>query len=374
MNPWRRLLAVTVAAAVLGAPLSGVWARDRDDQGDSGARALTVPFRTVSPRQGAGAGACPAPPTPPNNLTITTPYQKGDATFSHIDPQAERAVNDLMKPIRDFDVAVDVQANRYTFSNGANEAAGACALAMLDAWAKAGAVAHLGGHDAYLFRANMITALSLDFMQVRGLDTGDPGQRRRIAEWLHSLGADTMNHWAGLPNDAMVNLNNHRAWAGLAAASAGLASGDGRLFDWGVQSGQVVLCEADSHGALPREILRAGRARLYSLYTAEPLVMIAELAEPNGVDLYSQCGGALHRIVAFALKSVDDPSDMEQLAGARQEAFYKPDGSFNKAQIAWADVYEHRFPGRAPLPANFAAGRPYFAPDLGGSVGLLFSR
>ncbi len=363
----RVLLATTLSLALWGPPVG--------DAALAQGRGLAPPFRTAPPRSGPGdQGGCPATPPPTLSLAITTPYQKGDPTFSHLDPQAERAVEDQMKPSRQFVVAVDVQANRYTLSNGANEAAGACALAMMDSWAKAGALTQLTGHDAYLFRANLLTALSLDFMQVRGLDTGDQGQRRRIADWLHGLGMDSLSHWSSLPANSMVNLNNHRAWAGFAVAAAGVATGDRQMFDWGMNSGKVVACEADDRGGLPREIGRAGRARLYSLYAAEPLVMTAELGAANGVDLYSQCDNAIHRIVAFALRSIDDPSQIESRTGVKQEDFYKPDGSFNKQQIAWAEVYEHRFPGRAPLPAGFASGRPYFSADLGGGIGALVSR
>lgn len=366
----RAAMAMAVGALFCSALAASVLA-----QGAGDGRGLSAPFRTVSPRNGSREqGGCPAPPSPTIALSIATPYQKGDPTFSHLDPQAERAVDDQMKPARQFAVAVDVQANHYTLSNGANEAAGACALAMMDSWAKAGALTQLTGHDSYLFRTNQLTALSLDFMQVRGLDTGDPDQRHRIAAWLHGLGMDSLSHWNSLPSNSMVNLNNHRAWAGFAVAAAGVATGDRQMFDWGMNSAKVVACEADDQGALPREIGRASRARLYSLYTAEPLVMTAELGKANGVDLYSQCGGAIHKIVAYSLRSVDDPSAIEGKSGARQEPFYRGDGGFNQQQVAWAEVYDHRFPGRAPLPAKFASGRPYFSADLGGSIGALVSR
>ncbi len=361
MTTFRGALLATAFIGVLG--LSPAQAQDR----------MYAPFRTAAPQYGAGAGDCPAVPSPPASLHIDTPYQKGDPTFSHVDPQAERAVTDLVKPIRDFDVAVDVQAGRYTMSDGANERAGACALAMMDSWARQNAVSQLTSHDAYLFRANMISALAFDFMQVRGLNTGDPDQRRRVATWLHGLAEDSLEHWRALPPDSMVNHNNHRAWAALATAAAGVATNDRSLFEWGVNSAKVVACEADGDGALPREIGRAARARLYSLYAAEPLVMTAELAAANGKDLYGACGGAIRKIADFALRSVDDPSQIEARTGVKLEPFYKPDGSFNKAQIAWAEVYHHRFPD-APLPSGFAAGKPYFAPDLGGGIGALVNR
>ncbi|QUD87915.1 alginate lyase family protein [Phenylobacterium montanum] len=353
------LLAALLAGAATSAMAQGVR--------------LSPPFRTVPPQAGAPAGNCPAVPPAPISLHVDSPYKKGDPTFSHLDLQAEAAVDALVKPIRDFYVAVDVQAGRYTMSNGANEAAGACALAMMDSWASQNAVSQLTNHDAHLFRANMISALAIDFMQVRGLNTGDPDQRRRIANWLHSLAEDSLEHWRSLPPDSMVNHNNHRAWAALATAATGVATNDPSLLRWGVESAKVVACEADGDGALPREIGRAARARLYSLYAAEPLVITAELAAANGQDLYGACNGAVRRIADFALRAVDDPSQVEAKSGVRQESFYKPDGSFNKAQIAWAEVYHHRFPD-APLPANFAAGKPYFAPDLGGGIGALVNR
>lgn len=362
-----KLRGAAVAAVMAGVCATGTTTAQESEHW------LHAPFRTPEARTAPPASGCPAVADPPISLHIDTPYQKGDPTFSHIDPQAEAAVNALMKPIRDFDVKVDVQANRYVFSDGANVGAGACALAMMDDWAKRKAVTQLTGHDAYLFRANMITALSIDYMQVRGLDTGDPSQRARIRAWLHNMAEDSLEHWRTLPPDSMVNHNNHRAWAALAAATAGAASNDRALLDWGVTSAKIVACEADSDGALPREIGRAARARLYSLYAAEPLVMTAEFAQANGVDLYHACNNAIIRIANFALQSIDDPSAVEAKAGVRQEAFFRPDGGFNQAQIGWGPVYAHRF-SQVRLSPRLSTGQPMFAPDLGGSVGVLFSR
>jgi poly(beta-D-mannuronate) lyase len=335
---------------------------------------LVAPFHTVAPQtqRVAGSGCLPTP-LAPQSLAIGAIYQKGDPTFSHLDLPAQQAVAKLMRPIWDFDAAVDTEANRYTKSRGADVAAGACALRMLDSWATSNAVMQLTGHDSYLYRANLISALSFDFMQVRGLNTGDPGQNPRIAAWLRRLGEDTMDHWSHLPPQSMVNLNNHRAWAGLAAAAAGVASQDRRLFAWGLDSYRVVACEGDADGALPRELSRASRARHYMLYTAEPLVMTAELGEANGMGAYALCAGAVHRIASFALRSVDDPSEIERKAGAAQEPFFRPDGSFSKPDLAWVEAYRRRFPDRVRLPTAFISSRPYFAPDLGGDLTALFS-
>jgi poly(beta-D-mannuronate) lyase len=46
--------------------------------------------------------------------------------------------------------------------------------------------------------------------------------------------------------------------------------------------------EIQASGVLMREMARAGMALHYHLYALAPLIMIAELGEANGMDLYAR--------------------------------------------------------------------------------------
>ena len=77
-----------------------------------------------------------------------------------------------------------------------------------------------------------------------------------------------------------------------------------------------------------------------------PLVLTAELAARNGVDLYGAEDGALHRLVRRILGGLDDPAYFEKLAGEKQ----KWGGKLGGGKLAWMEPYFVRFPTPAVRP------------------------
>ena len=101
--------------------------------------------------------------------------------------------------------------------------------------------------------------------------------------------------------------------------------------------------------------------QLTTLFAAQPLVMMAELAAANGVDLYGTDGRALSRLVARALSGIDDPSSFAGRAGAAQE----PVGA-TAANVAWALPYAQRFHDRS-ITTLLASAGPLTYVYLGGA-------
>jgi poly(beta-D-mannuronate) lyase len=93
-------------------------------------------------------------------------------------------------------------------------------------------------------------------------------------------------------------------------------------------------------GTLPLEMNRAARALHYHLYALAPLVMIAEFGEANGLDLYSERGFAIKRLVARCIAGLQDHSYFAQHTGQQQDM---PD-TITGFEIGWAVPYARRFP------------------------------
>jgi poly(beta-D-mannuronate) lyase len=89
-----------------------------------------------------------------------------------------------------------------------------------------------------------------------------------------------------------------------------------------------------------REMARAGMALHYHLYALAPLIMIAELGEANGMDLYAENKGAIHRLVTISEAGLKDPGIFKKATGVEQNM---PD-SISGAEIGWAVPYVKRFP------------------------------
>jgi Alginate lyase len=134
--------------------------------------------------------------------------------------------------------------------------------------------------------------------------------------------------------------NNHMYWAGLAVASAGIADNDADAFLWGLAAYEMGIHAIQADGSLDAEMGRGQKALHYQLYALGPLVMLAELGEANGLDLYAEREGAIHRLVRFNVAAMKDPSRLEKGAEATQEA--KP--PYGGLEIGWAVPYTQRFP------------------------------
>ena len=293
--------------------------------------------------------------------------RKWDAGFA-------AALNRELAPLQAFTGGVVLYADRYARTNGADVASGTCALAWLDTWAQAGALRQVGNSNSFFQRATFIAPLAVAFSLVQGVDTGDRGQRIRIADWLDRLGRDTLAHYAGLPDSDTLKQNNHHDWAIYAAAAAAAAANDPGLLHQAVDDFRAMVCAITPEGTLPQELRRAGKALSYHLYAAEPLVATAEIGARNGLPLYEACGGALHRLVAFSTASLDDRARIEALAGAPQNFGEGGDAQPAKALLAWIEIYEARFPGSALRAKRLARGRPWVNTALGGDVTALLHR
>jgi len=104
--------------------------------------------------------------------------------------------------------------------------------------------------------------------------------------------------------------NNHHYWRALAATAVGVTASDDKLFRFGIQTYKQAIGEIDSSGAFPKEMARHENATHYQGFALEPLILIAEFATRQGIDLYGyhDHGRTLRDAIAFFGRAVDDPS------------------------------------------------------------------
>jgi poly(beta-D-mannuronate) lyase len=163
------------------------------------------------------------------------------------------------------------------------------------------------------------------------------------------------------------NRNNHAYWAGLAVAAAGVATDDRALLEWGVDRYRRGVAEIAEDGALPLEMARRSRALHYHLFALAPLVMLAEIGEANGLPLYRERDGALHRLVGRVVAGLADPSGFAAAARADQET-----PRLAGESAGWIEPYAARFADPA-VRRLAAAARPIRSPRLGGDLTLAFA-
>lgn len=291
---------------------------------------------------------CPPLPPPLQDLRVDGFYA-AEASASIIDPQALARYRDATGPLGAFQEGLTRIADRDLATSPRDPALADCALSWLDSWASADALlGPLESRQSRYERKWFTSTVALVYAQLRRDGSpGSPEQATRIQRWLRSLA------YAVLPNYALPNTdtalgrmsagrNNHLNWAALAAMAVGEATLDGALIDWGLARARVALREVDADGYLPLELQRRSKARHYHLFALKPLILMAEMAAPDGIDLYQAEGGALTRLARRCLSGVADPSGFSERAGVDQEYFQRD--ALTGSDIAWLEAFNARFP------------------------------
>ena len=121
-------------------------------------------------------------------------------------------------------------------------------------------------------------------------------------------------------------------------------------------------------GFLPLELERRQRSLGYQFFATEPLVMLAEGADANGIDLYSRNDSAILRLAERTLSGWTDPSLFAEKTGFAQDRDFIKNGG----KVAWAPVLARRYPA-LDISAWLAKYREFFSLAAGGNVNLLYS-
>ena len=322
------------------------------------------------------AFVCPPLPPPLQDLRVDGFYA-AETNSSIIDPQAMARYRDATGPLGAFQEGLTRIADRDLATSPRDPALAECALGWLDSWATADALlGPLESRQSRYERKWFTSTTALVYAQLRrdGVP-GSPEQAARIQRWLRSLAYAVLPDYA-LPNTdtalgrMSAGRNNHLNWAALAAMAVGEATQDGALIDWGVARARVALREVDADGYLPLELQRRSKARHYHLFALKPLILMAEMALPDGIDLYQAEGGAMRRLVRRCVIGIADPSGFIDRAGADQEFFQRD--ALTGSDIAWLEAYDARFPApdQAALLTQY---RPVRDRRLGGDMTRRFS-
>jgi poly(beta-D-mannuronate) lyase len=331
---------------------------------------LQPPFDRVVPTETTGFADSSKLADPIVELDNRSRYDPQDPSRSTVDPEREREYERSVKPLREYCEGVVKLANRFTASGGKDLKSAGRVAGELKAWADAKALSRIGSEAAQLNRATAVSALGLAYLQVSPAFDADNPDRRDVERWLRDTGYSIRADYSRGDLKRTSRFNNHRYWAGLAAATSGVAAREQALLDWGVESAQVGLQQVTAEGALPLEILRGKRALGYHAYSVAPLVVLAEIDARNGRRLPRSQIDALHRLVRFTLDSMDDTKLMARLAGAEQEPLGEEE-PFETHDVAWLEMYEVRYPGRSGWAGRLAEMRPLGSTALGGNLTLL---
>ena len=214
--------------------------------------------------------------------------------------------------------------------------------------------------------------------------------RQLIEAWLGRLVGSRLPS----PADSGTRRNNHHYLRGSVDIAWGTLVGDERLFRSGIAAYRDALTDLRADGSLPLETARGARALWYQRHAIASLVVIAEIAANQGLDLYGTTvnGRGLRDAIAFLVAGIKDPGRVAAYAAAdanpgvardpaEQDLGFLDRRGHDRQYMAWVEIYAARFPDRPEtrqLLELLAERDPGFRPMLdeysGGATTCFFAR
>ena len=305
--------------------------------------------------------ATPAVPAPTGRMLIPHHYLTGSS--GPVNP-AEHAATEVYNA---FQHRFTAGMNQYIATASQPEAA--CALAQLDTWAQAGALLDYDPAESSQawYEAEWVLGCAGVTNSVLVTDSAlDPAQQKRVTAWL--VKAMRKNIAFERPGK---DRNNHHYWRALGATSIGISANDDALFQFGIDAYKGAIAEIDTRGALPLEMARHENAIHYQAFALMPLVVVAEFAFRQGLDLYAFTanGHTLRDAIIFLGNAIADPTLVKPYATDEQRL------GFRAGDLSPFAFYVTRF-GPTGLPANIAETPTHPAMNLntGGLTALFLSK
>lgn len=348
---------ITLLAAVLA--LSGMAEAAR----------LKAPFEIAVERKSTDASApdfvCKTPPPAVRDLTFGGFYRRGTGS-SIVDKEAMRRYRTARRPVDRFERAVSKMSDQYIVGRLSDPSRARCVLDWLSHWAGAGGFLGEVSSQGGFVRKWSLGTMSLVYLKIRDESTLDPVKKAVVRDWIATWAKIIRRDYStGLHRNSRNN--NHVYWAGWSVGLAAVVTDNREQFDWMVGRYRAALRQIGADGTLMLELDRGSKALHYHVFSVQALIMIAELAIRNGIDLYDAEGGALHRLVTRTVDGLIDPGYFKQLTGHAQKWVGRLSGS----KLTWMEPYFVRFPNGAMEPW-LKKFRPLKNRRTGGNATLLY--
>jgi poly(beta-D-mannuronate) lyase len=277
-------------------------------------------------------------PAPPSGVMFI-PHHYLSGSNGPIDPRENIAT----APYRQLNDAVSRGAGRYVVTGDSKEAI--CVANLLAKWAAADALldyTYQESSQAWYQVEWTLSSISLSWSVVQADPAIPPAQRAAILAWMHKV-TEYMFEQDPHPGDD-AHENNHAYWRALCATSVGILTSDDKLYRRGLSQYFRAIGQINPDGSFPLEMARHENALHYQSFALAPLVMIAELASRQGVDLYSLRvnGHTISDAVDFLVRASADPTLIKKYASEPQ-TFSLFSG---EKPPAWTEFWAARHPGK----------------------------
>jgi poly(beta-D-mannuronate) lyase len=307
-----------------------------------------------------GGFACHAVPPSVRDLSVEGAYI--DRAFSITDPEKLRRLVEATRPLGAYCWQVANLSSIWLAARPMQPEPATCTLQWLDGWAQAQAMLGVfDTADAQHHRRWTLCGIGLAYLKIRDCPGLDAGAKARVVDWFARLQEQATAYYGKWTRGSY---SNHIGWWALSVAVTAVALDDREMFEHAVSLYDALVSDILPDGTLPLEMARKSRALGYHIFALTPLIMLAEIGQANGRDLYAAQNGAIHRLTKRVLFGYEHPEWFAERAGASQE---KGDDKGKPFTYVWAEIYNARFPDAA-VGQQIVKYRPLFYHWLGGNV------
>lgn len=358
-RPQIRLSGYSLAAAFLMASVSACAADWR-----SAPIYPALKMHPVAAQQKVGKPCLPPPPAV-RNISTVSKYGEGNETNSSVvDEDSEKQYLADTAPIVAFASEVASRSDHFVEGRGTGNFDAVCALDWLNAWAESGAFLGDINRQGEAVRKWELGTFSTVYIKIADAPFLDKGKLERVQSWIHDIAlAVKADYSRDLHRSSRQN--NHMNWAAWSVLAAGVATNDREMFDWGIDGYRKAIDQIQEDGSLPLELERRSRAASYHMFALQPLVMIAEAGEANGIAMWRMKDNRLQRLIDLNIAAVADREIIGRMNG------FKQDPNFSESSLSWVEAYFARSQDARVLPL-INKYRPFGARRTGGDMTALF--
>lgn len=310
--------------------------------------------------------SCPKTPAPPKNMLFKSVYTDRSEGVSIVDKEAKKRYQKQIKNIRTFETQIVGWTNKI--AKGKSGPVNFCAIKWMQSWAKRDAL--YGVEESFQgesLRKWALATIATQYTLLKKNVDLPSSKKRDIENWIRALSDQVISDYQKHPHNKSRN-NNHMYWAAWGVMAASAALNEPSYFEWAVSKYKQGVADIQKDGILPLELERKGRAFLYHNFSLAPLVMIAETAAQNGVDLYGENNGAIHKLVRRVLT---DLNSKQAYITAKARKKQDMDGVISSSSLSWMAPYYKRYKKRS-LKKWIKKYQPLKSSRMGGDLTYLF--
>jgi poly(beta-D-mannuronate) lyase len=263
------------------------------------------------------------------------------------------------RPYTDFEHRITAGMNQYVATRNHSEA-------QLDTWAQANALLDYPPRSQSWYQVEWTLGSAAITTSVLVNDsTLDPAQLHRVIAWLDAVSRKDLTF------ERPEDMNNHHYWRALAATATGVVASDDTLFHYGIQAYKDAIAEIDPAGAFPREMARHENAIHYQGFALTPLILIAQFASRQNIDLYTYSSHhrTLRDAIVFYGRAIADPALIKPYTNDAQKLDVSPN------DFAAFNFYAARFPAQTLPPSmTTALQQPTTETRIGGNTTILAAK